>query len=115
MSRLLTRNSSQLFVAIVFWVAFSSELLADENNSVSFVAEHCVRCHDADTKKGNLDLTILKPTFGDATQFAEWVKAFDRTNNYPLPNLFVSVLQRLGIEVDKFASSTGTLRGLEQV
>jgi len=40
--------------------------------------------------------------------------AFDRERNYPLPNLFVSVLQRLGIEVDKFsASATGTMRGLE--
>ena len=33
--------------------------------------------------------------------------------NYPLPNLFVSMLQRLGLEIDRFASSTGTLRGLE--
>lgn len=33
--------------------------------------------------------------------------------NYPLPNLFVSLLQRLGIAADKFASSTGTMRGLE--
>jgi hypothetical protein len=33
--------------------------------------------------------------------------------NYPLPNLFVSLLQRLGLEVDRFASSTGTMRGLE--
>ena len=39
--------------------------------------------------------------------------AFDRDNNYPLPNLFVSMLQRLGIEVDRFGSSTGTMRGLE--
>jgi len=38
---------------------------------------------------------------------------FDRDNNYPLPNLFVSMLQRMGIENDKFASSTGTMRGLE--
>lgn len=38
--------------------------------------------------------------------------AFDRKNNYPLPNLFVSELQRLGMEVDKFATSTGTFRGL---
>src|SRR4051812_45557289 len=35
--------------------------------------------------------------------------------NYPLPNLFVSMLQRMGLEVDKFASSTGTMRGLEAV
>ena len=39
--------------------------------------------------------------------------AFDRSRNYPLPNLFVSMLQRLGIEADRFGSSTGTMRGLE--
>jgi hypothetical protein len=31
----------------------------------------------------------------------------------PLANLYVSLLQRLGIDTDSFASSTGTLRGLE--
>ncbi len=40
---------------------------------------------------------------------------FDRDRNYPLPNLFVSMLQRMGLEVDKFASATGTMRGLELV
>ena len=39
--------------------------------------------------------------------------AFDRDRNYPLPNLFVSMLQRMGLNEDKFASSTGTMRGLE--
>jgi hypothetical protein len=39
--------------------------------------------------------------------------AFDTERNYPLPNLFVSMLQRMGLETDKFASSTGTMRGLE--
>jgi hypothetical protein len=38
---------------------------------------------------------------------------FDLERNYPLPNLFVSMLQRMGIEADKFASATGTMRGLE--
>jgi hypothetical protein len=41
--------------------------------------------------------------------------AFDKQRNYPLPNLFVSMLQRMGIEADRFASSTGTMRGLELV
>lgn len=41
--------------------------------------------------------------------------AFDRHNNYPLPNLYVSALQNLGLETDKFASSTGTMKGLERV
>ena len=39
--------------------------------------------------------------------------AFDRTDNYPLPNLFVSALQSMGIETDKFATSTGTMQGLK--
>lgn len=39
--------------------------------------------------------------------------AFNRDRNYPLPNLFVSMLQRMGIETDRFASSTGTMRGLD--
>jgi hypothetical protein len=39
--------------------------------------------------------------------------AFDRERNYPLPNLFVSVLQRMGISADSFASGTGTMRGLD--
>ena len=39
--------------------------------------------------------------------------AFDTEKNYPLPNLFVSMLQRMGLETDKFATSTGTVRGLE--
>ena len=38
---------------------------------------------------------------------------YDRSRNAPLANLFVSMLQRAGFEADKFASSTGTLSGLE--
>jgi hypothetical protein len=39
--------------------------------------------------------------------------AFNQKNNYPLPNLYVSLLQRMGMPVDRFASSTGTMTGLE--
>jgi hypothetical protein len=35
--------------------------------------------------------------------------AFDRKNNKPLSNLFVRILQDLGIEMDRFGSSTGAL------
>ena len=41
--------------------------------------------------------------------------AFDQLNNYPLPKLYVSVLQRLGLETDTFASCTGTMDGLEMI
>ena len=39
--------------------------------------------------------------------------AFDPKSGPPLCNLYVTMLQRLGIEADKFGSSTGTLTGLE--
>jgi hypothetical protein len=39
--------------------------------------------------------------------------AFAGKNPPPLGNLYVSMLQRLGVEVDTFGSSTGTLAGLE--
>ena len=39
--------------------------------------------------------------------------AFDEDNHPPLCNLFVSMLQRMGIEAERFGSSTGTLTGLE--
>ena len=39
--------------------------------------------------------------------------AFDEKRNEPLANLFVTMLQRLGVEADVFASSTGSLRGLD--
>ena len=39
--------------------------------------------------------------------------AFDPQNPPPLCNLYVSMLQRLGIETDRFSTSTGTLTGLD--
>jgi hypothetical protein len=39
--------------------------------------------------------------------------AFDTTNNYPLTNLYVTMLQRLGIETSEFSTGKTTLKGLE--
>ena len=39
--------------------------------------------------------------------------AFDERRNEPLANLYLTMLQRLGLDVDSFASSTGTIRGLD--
>jgi hypothetical protein len=40
---------------------------------------------------------------------------FDPQDPPPLCNLYVSMLQRLGIEADTFSTGTGTLSGLEPV
>jgi hypothetical protein len=39
--------------------------------------------------------------------------AFDTQNNYPLSNLYLSMLHRLGIESEQFSTSKGTMTGLE--
>lgn len=41
--------------------------------------------------------------------------AFDEDRHPPLCNLFVSMLQRMGMAADKFGSSNGTLTGLEML
>ncbi len=41
--------------------------------------------------------------------------AFDPQKPPPLCNLYLSMLQRLGIETDRFSNATGTLTGLETV
>jgi hypothetical protein len=58
----------------------------------------------------NTNLPILLA--GGAFKHGQHLR-FDLKNNTPLSNLYVSMLQRLGLEHDRFASSTGTLSGLD--
>ena len=39
--------------------------------------------------------------------------AFRSDNNKPLANLFVNMLQRMGVETESFSSSTGRIENLE--
>ena len=39
--------------------------------------------------------------------------AFDTRRNEPISKLFVSLLQRLGLETNEFSTGKGTLTGLE--
>src|SRR3989475_10407187 len=62
----------------------------------------------------NTHVTTNMPTIfaGGGCRHGQHI-AFAMQHNYPLPNLFVSMLQRMGLETDRFASATGTMRGLE--
>src|SRR5215211_6725718 len=44
----------------------------------AFFEVHCVSCHDAASKKGDLDLTALKFDPADPENVAKWVKIHDR-------------------------------------
>lgn len=50
----------------------------------AFFETHCMSCHDAGTKKGNLDLTALKPPT-DPAAFPKWVKVHDRVRAGEMP------------------------------
>ena len=43
----------------------------------TFLEKHCFECHDADVKKGGLDLTALSLDLKDPQNFETWVKVHD--------------------------------------
>ena len=59
--------------------------LASSAAVAPFVEKNCVECHDADAKKGGLDLTALKSDLTDRKTFETWIKVFDRTASGEMP------------------------------
>lgn len=51
----------------------------------AFIEQYCADCHDAETKKGGLDLTSLRWDLEKRTNFDEWVKVFDRVTKGEMP------------------------------
>lgn len=67
-------------------------------------------CHMGDANiHNNANLPILLA--GGGFEHGQHL-AFNSTHNQPLCNVFVSMLQKMGLEVDRFGSSKGTLTGL---
>jgi len=90
-----------------------SELKAVEEGGESLL-DRTMILYGSNLGDANAHSTINLPTLfaGGGFRHGQHL-AFDRAQNYPLPNLFVSMLQRMGLEADKFASSTSAMRGLE--
>jgi hypothetical protein len=84
------------------------------NESGEMLLDHTMILYGSNLGDANAHSTINLPTLfaGGGFRHGQHL-AFDRAQNYPLPNLFVSMLQRMGLEEDRFASSTGAMRGLE--
>lgn len=51
----------------------------------SFLEKHCVDCHDADVKKGGLDLTALTFDQLDASTLTPWQHVFERVRDGEMP------------------------------
>lgn len=50
-----------------------------------FFKNHCVACHDADSKKGGLDLAAMAWNPNDRRTFERWVKVFDKVDRQEMP------------------------------
>lgn len=51
----------------------------------AFLDQHCVECHDADVKKGGLDLTSLTFDRLDGSTLKSWQHIFERVRNGEMP------------------------------
>jgi hypothetical protein len=51
----------------------------------AWIEEYCADCHDADSKKGGLDLTALPWELDNRTHFDEWVKVVDLVAKGEMP------------------------------
>ena len=67
----------------VLTVSFLPQLLAEE--APPQIKKSCLECHDADTKKGGLDLTALKFDLKDAANRERWVGIHDRVEKREMP------------------------------
>src|SRR4026208_619684 len=54
-------------------------------NNRQFLEKHCFECHDAEVKKGGLDLTALKFDPANSTNFSVWVLVHDRVSKGEMP------------------------------
>jgi hypothetical protein len=71
--------------SILLAVAASSMAAALPASNRQFVEKHCFECHDAEVKKGGLDLTALKFDPANSTNFSTWVLVHDRVSNGEMP------------------------------
>ena len=80
------------FRPFLFWTAYLGLLIsvAPAAEPIKpaiqpFLEAHCTGCHDAETKKGNLDLTALRDQFTDTENFSLWLKVHDRIESGEMP------------------------------
>ncbi|MEI6231556.1 MAG: DUF1592 domain-containing protein [Planctomycetota bacterium] len=71
-------------IAVLFFIALAARSTAAADTT-AFFARHCLDCHDADTKKGGLDLSGLAFNLDDRANFETWVHVHDRITSGDMP------------------------------
>jgi hypothetical protein len=91
---------------------FLNALSASSENGVSLLDRTMVlygTCMGSANSHSNVNLPVLLA--GGGFKHGQHL-AFDTKSNYPLTNLYVSMLRQLGMPADAFATSTGPMKGL---
>ena len=84
---------------------------------------NCARCHNKETTKGGLNLAKLLFDLQHSEVRSRWIQIYDRVEKQEMPpkagslsrperDRLMSLLQQFGVHVAAFASSTGTITGL---
>src|ERR1700722_12023493 len=69
----------------VLLLATTSRAAEFPKSSRAFIESRCIECHDADSKKGGLDLKALSTQLDDAPTEARWTYVFDRVQRGEMP------------------------------
>lgn len=90
------------------WGAFLRKLKADQllNDTMVLLTSNLGNASAHDNK--NMPVLFAGGGFKHGQHLA-----FDQKDNYPLPNLYLSALHRLGLQDERFATSTAGMTGLE--
>ena len=91
---------------------FLTALSASSENGVSLLDRTMVlygTCMGSANSHSNVNLPVLLA--GGGFKHGQHL-AFDTKSNYPLTNLYVSMLRQLGMSAEAFATSTGPMKGL---
>src|SRR5215208_3368055 len=75
----------RLFLATAAAVLPSVTLADTPLPHAKFLEDHCVQCHDADSRKGGLDLAGLAADLTQPDTFARWEQVFDRVRSGEMP------------------------------
>lgn len=73
------------FVLPFFYLLLLAPIAVAAMKPAEFIEEYCANCHDADEKKGGLDLTALPWDLEKRSNFDEWVKCFDLVTKGEMP------------------------------
>lgn len=73
------------FLAALPLLVFTSAAVAALPAIQPFLDQNCMDCHDAEMKKGGLDLSALSTDGADAAALKKWVRVFDRVAAGEMP------------------------------